>query len=434
MVADVHLGALFGEVLGGACREVGTLDRASVQAELGCLGRLQGWKDVRHAQLTRRLNSLADSCPSMFPDADVAAAAKTSRRGADRSSKRASTMGEVPDVEAALGAGRVSGEHVDLLGAALARLSPMDRARLAADGARLATVAAGLTPEQFDRFLRGEIARLDSTEGEERLRRQKLANGLRWWTDPLSGMLRLRGEFDPETGLLLAGRIEAAVEALFHSGVPDTCPTGDRRQDHLRALALVALVNGGIATTATTSSATASGDGGPVNDGPFWPADRAEVIIVIDLETMLNGLHEHSLIDNGHDIDLPVETYRRMACEAGIIPVVLDSEGVAMDAGRTARLATRNQRRALRAMYTTCAIPDCSVGVRHCTPHHVQYWTPPHRGPTDLANLLPLCSRHHHSAHEGGWRLHLHTDRSATITYPDGTVQTTGPPGTARAA
>ncbi|MCU1390008.1 MAG: hypothetical protein JWL72_3346 [Ilumatobacteraceae bacterium] len=28
----------------------------------------------------------------------------------------------------------------------------------------------------------------------------------------------------------------------------------------------------------------------------------------------------------------------------------------------------------------------------------------------------------------------LHKDRSLTITYPDGTIQTTGPPGTERAA
>ncbi|MCU1397759.1 MAG: hypothetical protein JWN62_868, partial [Acidimicrobiales bacterium] len=249
----------------------------------------------------------------MFPDADVAAAAKSSRRGADRSSKRASTMGAVPEVETALGAGRVSGDHVDVLSAALARLSPADRERLTADGARLASVAASLTPEQFDRFLRHEIARLDRSEGVERLWKQKMANGLWWSTDPLTGMLRLRGEFDPETGLLLAGRIEAAVEALFHSGVPETCPTGERRQDHLRALALIALINGGIAAAAgTRDPATASAgvaDDGRVNDGPFWPADRAEIIIVIDLQTMINGIHDASLIDNSHDLDLPIETY-----------------------------------------------------------------------------------------------------------------------------
>ncbi len=46
-----------------------------------------------------------------------------------------------------------------------------------------------------------------------------------------------------------------------------------------------------------------------------------------------------------------------------------------------------------------------------------------------VVNLIPLCSKHHHAAHEGGWQLTLHPDRALTIVYPDGTTQTTGPPG-----
>ena len=160
--------------------------------------------------------------------------------------------------------------------------------------------------------------------------------------------------------------------------------------------------------------------------------DRVEVSVVIDLETLLNGLHEHSIIDNGSGADLPVESYRRMACQAAIIPVVLSSAGVVLDQGRAVRLANLNQRRALRAMYATCAIPGCVVRSRHCQPHHVWWWR--HGGPTDLSNLLPLCSRHHHAVHEGGWQLVVHPDRSLTITYPDQTIHTTGPPERTRAA
>jgi hypothetical protein len=63
--------------------------------------------------------------------------------------------------------------------------------------------------------------------------------------------------------------------------------------------------------------------------------------------------------------------------------------------------------------------------VHWCTAHHLQPWTPvtpgAARGPTDLANLAPLCSTHHHLAHEGGWTL---------TRGPDG-VLTARPPGTA---
>jgi hypothetical protein len=43
-------------------------------------------------------------------------------------------------------------------------------------------------------------------------------------------------------------------------------------------------------------------------------------------------------------------------------------------------------------------------------------------------NLLPTCTKHHHLVHEGGWKLALDPRRNLTITYPDGTIMTTGPP------
>jgi hypothetical protein len=55
-----------------------------------------------------------------------------------------------------------------------------------------------------------------------------------------------------------------------------------------------------------------------------------------------------------------------------------------------------------------------------CDIHHVIEWH--HGGPTNLANLLPLCSRHHHAVHEGGWTLVLHADRTITLRRPDGTI------------
>jgi len=46
-----------------------------------------------------------------------------------------------------------------------------------------------------------------------------------------------------------------------------------------------------------------------------------------------------------------------------------------------------------------------------------------------MNNMVPLCSKHHHAAHEGGWQLtpHPHTF-TLTITRPDGSIETTGPP------
>jgi hypothetical protein len=42
--------------------------------------------------------------------------------------------------------------------------------------------------------------------------------------------------------------------------------------------------------------------------------------------------------------------------------------------------------------------------------------------------LLPVCQQHHDKIHNNGWHLHLAPNRTLTITLPDGTIMTTGPP------
>jgi hypothetical protein len=58
---------------------------------------------------------------------------------------------------------------------------------------------------------------------------------------------------------------------------------------------------------------------------------------------------------------------------------------------------------------------------------NVVWWR--HGGCADLDNLLPVCVRHHHKIHEAGWNITLGPNRQLTIHQPDGTVQSTGPPG-----
>ncbi len=72
-------------------------------------------------------------------------------------------------------------------------------------------------------------------------------------------------------------------------------------------------------------------------------------------------------------------------------------------------------------------MPGCHVGFDHAQPHHVIWWE--RGGLTDLDNLLPLCSRHHHNIHDDGWQVRLHRHRVLTIIYPDGTFEMTKPPG-----
>jgi hypothetical protein len=219
----------------------------------------------------------------------------------------------------------------------------------------------------------------------------------------------LYGRFDPETGVRLHRRILDAVASRFAETTPDLAPDDPlERADFLRAHAVAALLAGG---------------GGRV--GP------PEFIAVVDATApQPDGTPS---VDWGLPVELPIQVLRRLWPTAVVHPVVV-AGGIVVHApgqlnmGRTTRLATPAQRRVLRAMYGTCGLPDCTVPFDLCDVHHVIWWEPPHRGPTDLDNLLPTCSRHHHAIHDRGWKLKLTPDRELTVTYPDGTTVTTPPP------
>jgi hypothetical protein len=128
----------------------------------------------------------------------------------------------------------------------------------------------------------------------------------------------------------------------------------------------------------------------------------AELLVLIDFETFQSGTHEDTVCETYDGQPIPPSVVRRLACEANIIPVVLSGDGRVLDVGRARRLATADQRRALRAMHRTCATPDCPVRFGDCDIHHLQEWRD--GGMTNLENLLPLCSKHHHLVHEGRWK------------------------------
>ena len=149
-----------------------------------------------------------------------------------------------------------------------------------------------------------------------------------------------------------------------------------------------------------------------------------EVTVLVDFDTLRTGLHDAGICETGDGHPIPPATVRRLGCEATIVPVVLNGAGQTLDVGREQRLANRAQRRALRAMHRTCAHPGCTVAFADCEIHHVIHWD--HHGPTNLANPVPLCSRHHHLVHEGDWHLTLHPDRTITLHRPDSTLHFEG--------
>ena len=91
--------------------------------------------------------------------------------------------------------------------------------------------------------------------------------------------------------------------------------------------------------------------------------------------------------------DISAGAARRLACGAGIIPIVLGSDSVPLDLGRQSRLFTDNQRMALAGRYDSCAAEGCDRPFAWTETHHLRAWE--HGGSTDLDNAVPLCGTHH---------------------------------------
>jgi len=367
--------------------------------------RVRGWLDAVEVAASRRLTELAVTCPSMFPEQVAAGAGRVALTEASKGFARAETTAAIPQLGAVLQQGDASGAHVDVVTRALRQLAPDQRDRLAERGESLAQAATLLPRDEFAKAVRAEVRRIHSDDGIDRFQQQRRNTTLRTWIDRDTGMWCLRGEFDPETGALLEGRLRSAVETLFRQQQPDTCPNDPlAKHNHLRALALIALTAG----TASTSSA------------------RIDMSVLIDAQTLLGGAHPNTIVDCGLPVEVPVDTLRRWACLAEITPIIVAADGVSLYLGRTSRTANRAQRRALRAMYRCCAIPGCTVAFDNCDIHHVRYFR--NGGSTDINQLIPICNKHHHVVHEGHWQLALDDRRNLTLTFPDGAIMTTGPP------
>ncbi|MGL4745797.1 MAG: DUF222 domain-containing protein [Dermatophilaceae bacterium] len=121
----------------------------------------------------------------------------------------------------------------------------------------------------------------------------------------------------------------------------------------------------------------------------------ATVVITLDLDRLRNQL-KAAAVDTGEAIS--AATARRLACQAGLIPAVLGGRSQPLDLGRSARLFTETQRKALATRHTTCAAHGCQRPYTWTELHHRHPWA--HGGTTNLTDAIPLCSFHHRRIHD----------------------------------
>ena len=315
-----------------------------------------------------------------------------------RRQRRARCLAAFPAVGATLEEGRCSTDHVDVIAGEWESADPAVARRLLERDRDLAMAAGNRPPALLRRYVQHLITVIAAELGVERTKQRRARRSVRHWFAKGDGMGRLVGDLD-------AGDYQRMADILDRETYRRMQADRTLTREQAAADALVAIVCGEVTDRA-------GGSGGGVG-------------VLIDLATLTDGLHPGSVCEYVNGAPVDVAAVRTMATEAGIVPIVISGEGVPLDVGRSRRLATVGQRTALAAVHATCMVPDCDTPFDRTEIHHIVPWE--EGGPTDLANLGPLCSACHHHVHDRGWTIRLLTDRSVIVTRSDGTVVTGRP-------
>jgi hypothetical protein len=215
------------------------------------------------------------------------------------------------------------------------------------------------------------------------------------------GRIHLSGHVDPVGG----EHLHTALEALMNGDRPagDLRSHSQRQGDALVELARRALRGG---------------------DLPQVRGAAAQVRVVIDWFALCAARGAPGVAGGELPFAGPIcpETARRLACDAGVLALLTDPNGLPLDVGQEQRTATAAIRRAVELRDGHCVFACCTAPASWCDVHHVQHWA--HGGPSDLSNYALVCHLHHHQLHEGQRRLPHRDGRWLT---PDGYTDT-GPP------
>ncbi len=335
-----------------AVRAAESADRAQLEAAMRGIGRLESWLAGTKAAITTKLSAQVS-----FPEKTIADCTRGTTRDAINDKARADTLDAAPSLADALDQARVTAGHVDAVTKATKSLESDQRDELIdrLDGGLLDVAEVATIPE-WRRRLAMEVKNIQRDDGVDRLERQRRATSLRTWTDG-EGMFCLSGRFDPVTGVKLSAALDTAVNTLFAEQTPNTCPSDPiEKQRHLSAMALAGMIDGGVG-------------GGR--------SGRPEYVVVVD-SSQPDGAGGPT-VDWGIPVEVPHQVLAEMMTDGSAgatVHTVVVRNGVVLhapgnlDLGRDTRLANRAQRRALRALYATCAIPGCQVRYDRCKLHH----------------------------------------------------------------
>jgi hypothetical protein len=205
-----------------------------------------------------------------------------------------------------------------------------------------------------------------------------------------SGMVWVRGVLDPEGGAVLRTALEPLAK-----------PTGkgdDRKLGRRLADALVELAGHSL-------------DEGLV---PRRGSQRPHLQVTTTLETLLQRAGAPAA-DLELSIPISAASTERLACDCNVTRILLGADSQVIDVGRSKRVISPAQRRALHVRDKGCRWPGCDRPASYTSGHHIVNWIK--GGSTDLDNLTLLCRRHHWLVHEGKWQL-VKTDDGQMLAVP----------------
>ena len=376
------------------------LDSEELEAVVRASSEVRSWLDAYEVRCARRSRALASAGHAPPPESLLGTAGRRSSKDATTVTERDRVCTANPQFETALTEGTVSAGHLDALANATRRLDDELRAEFFSHQELLVEAASTQRVDTFERQCRDLSRHLVASRQRgdvDELEAQRARSCVKRWVDKSTGMCHTHLELDPLSDAKLWTAIDRQVrtarQADGNAGTP---------WNRLQVDALLETVSSGPAGERVT-----------------------EISVLVDLQVLVDGWQAGGICETEDGTPLPVATVRRMCCDAEVLPIVMNGEGEALDVGRSRRTVTPAQRRALRAMHRTCAHPECTVAFSACRIHHIRWWVRDH-GPTDIDNLIPLCERHHHLVHEGGWGLEMAPQRVATWTRPDGTTHWSG--------
>ena len=139
----------------------------------------------------------------------------------------------------------------------------------------------------------------------------------------------------------------------------------------------------------------------PIDRLPHAGGVDATVVVTMTPDNLLSDSQTPATLDTADTIT--AAQARKLACEAGIIPLVLGGTSEVLDQGRATRFHTKAQRIAIGHRDQHCTTQGCDCPAALCHVHHNTPWSS--GGKTSVKDGRLLCPRHHTYAHSPKYQM-----------------------------